>query len=190
MQLLRFSRSLAVVASLPLFVACSYGDHHRGGHYYDDGYGQPPPSPDVTIEQATIDTDETLDVDPGVGAGAFIEYASGGTYRITTSCDAANGDCYWDIVVTPLDRATLQSVAPIDLESDDSVSLGGNQARLVAFTTSDFDGFTLETEPGAAIEVDALLDNGAANRYLFWVGDGALHSGAPSNPVDLIPSEE
>lgn len=190
MSLLRHPSSLAALALLPLLAACSYGDHRRGDGYYDDGYGQPAPTPSQTIEEATIDADETLDVEPGAGAGAFIEYQSGGVYRVTTSCDAANGDCYWDIVVTPLDRAELKSVTAIDLESDDSVSLGGGQARLVAYTGSDFDGFTVETEPGAAIEVDALLDNGNANRYLFWVGDGALHSGAPSNPVDLIPSDK
>lgn len=182
------SRSLAALATLPLLVACGYGDHMHHDRYYGDS-GSPPPS--TTIEQATIDTDETLEVDPGAGAGAFIEYASGGTYRISTSCDAAQGDCYWDIVVTPLDRATVKSAAPLDLESDDSLSFGaGNQLRLVAYTGHDFDGFTFETEPGAAIELDALLDDGAANRFLFWVGDGALHSGAPSNPIDLVPSAE
>ena len=35
---------------------------------------------------------------------------------------------------------------------------------------------------------DVLLDNACGNRYLFWVGDGALHSGAPSNPIELLPS--
>jgi hypothetical protein len=161
---------------------------------HGDGYGgyAPTPTPQGNIEEATIDTDQLLQVDPGVGAGAFIEYESGGTYHVTTSCDFDHGgECFWDIVVTPLADAALLSVSPVNLESDDSVTLGsGNQVRLVANTDKDLDGFSFQTDPGAAIELDALLDNGAANRFLFWVGDGALHGGAPSNPIDLVPSAQ
>src|SRR6185369_12381932 len=131
MPLFRSSRPLLVLLAAPLFAACGYGDHvsHHG-----DGYPySPDPAPvQGTIEQATIDTDELLDVQPGAGAGAFIEYESGGTYHVTTSCDVGEGGaCVWDIVVTPLADAPLLSVSPLDLESDDSVTLGsGNQARL------------------------------------------------------------
>jgi hypothetical protein len=186
---LRFSRPLLALLAVPLFAACGYGDHSSHTGQYGS-YSPNTSTPQTTIEQAAIDTDQTLDVSPGAGAGAFIEYASGGTYRITTSCDVAQGsNCYWDIVVTPLNNAALLSAAPIALESDDSLTFGANnQLRLVAYTGKDFDGFSFQTDPGAAIELDALLDNGDANRYLFWVGDGALHSGAPSNPIDLVPS--
>jgi hypothetical protein len=191
MQHFRFSSLALALSALPLFVACGYGDHH----HYDDGYGYagaPAAPPSDTIEESTIDTDRLLDVDPGAGAGAFFEYESGGVYHVTTSCDVASGpDCVWDIVVVPLDGAPIQSFAPFDLESDDSLSFGlGNQLQLITNTGEDFDGFSFQTDPGAGIQIDALLDNGAANRYLFWVGDGALHQGAPSNPINLVPSED
>jgi hypothetical protein len=186
---LRPSCSLTLLLSVPLLVACGYGDHQRDGNG-NANYG-PGPTSQATIEQATIDTDALVGVDAGDGAGVFIEYQAGGTYRVRTNCNVDQGVCYWDILVTPLDDAPVLGVGPVDLESDDSVSVfSGNQARLVAYTDNDFDGFTLQTEPGAAIELDALLDNGAANRRLFWFGDGALHSGAPSNPVDLVPSAQ
>lgn len=178
---------LAVCLAAPL-VACGYG--HGSDH--DDGYNYPDDA-GVTcgedVEEASIDVDELLDVDAGVGAGAFVEYEAGGIYHITTSCDSDNGsDCLWDIVIQPL-VGTIASAAPLDLEGDDSLSFGADdQLRLVAYTGRDFDGFTVQTEPGASLRVDALLDNACGNRYLFWVGDGALHSGAPSNPVDLVPS--
>ena len=192
---LRPSYSLALLAALPLFVACGYGDHMHDGNGYGsgNGYCSSTSGSAATVEQATIDVDRTLDMmEPGGGAAVFVEYQAGGTYHITTGCKIVQGtDCYWDLLVTPLDGAPVQGVAPVELESDDSVSIGaGNQARLVAYTGRDFDGFTLQTEPGAAIEIDALLDNCAANSYLFWVGDGALQKGAPSNPVDLIPSDK
>jgi len=189
----RFSRSLLALIWLPLAAGCSYGEHRHDDYYYEDGVAPPyTPPPSDQVEESTIDVDQLLDVDPGDGAGAFFEYESGGTYHLTTSCDVDNGgECLWDIVVVPQDGAPLQTFAPFDLEDDDSVTFGyGNQLRLIAHTGRDFDGVSFQTDPGAAIQVDALLDDGAANRYLFWVGDGALHSGAPSNPVNLIPSAE
>lgn len=184
----RFTRLLALFATFPLVAACGYGDHSR--YHADGGYG--PGSAPSTVEQATIDTNAVLKVEAGKGAGAFIEYDAGGTYHFTTACDADRGNtCYWDIVVTPLDSAHVLSVAPVALENQDSVAFGsGNSVRFVATTEDDFDGFTLQTDPGAAIEVDALLDGSPANPYLFWVGDGALNNGAPSNPVDLVPSAD
>jgi len=185
------SRPLLALLAVPLFVACGYGDH--SAYHEDDNTTLPPyEKPPGKVEVATIDADQLLDVDAGAGAGAFVEYESGGTYHVTTSCDIdPAGECYWDIVVTPLADAALVSVAPFDLESDDSVIFGaGNQIRFVARTGEDFDGFSFQTDPGAAVEVDVFLDNAPGNRYLFWVGDGALRSGAPSNPVDLVPSAE
>lgn len=188
----RFSRSLLALVWLPLSVACTYGNHHDDYYYDDGGSGPYTPPPADEVEESTIDVDQLLDVTPGDGAGAFFEYESGGTYHVTTSCDVENGgDCSWDIVIVPLDGKPLQTFAPYDLEQDDSLTFGyGNQLRLVASTGRDFDGVDFQTEPGAAIQVDALLDGAAANRFLFWVGDGALHSGAPSNPVNLTPSGE
>jgi hypothetical protein len=170
-------------------VGCGYGDHDH--HYRDDDYVDPVPALSCgDVEEAVIDADEALEVDPGVGAGAFIEYESDGTYHVTTSCDSdESGTCYWDILVTPLDDGPVLSLSPLDLETDDSVSLEGNSVRLVASTDADFDGFILETDPGVGVRFDVLLDEACGNRYMFWVGDGALRSGAPSNPIDLIPSE-
>ncbi len=188
MPALRSSRPLLALVCLPLFAACTYGEHHRDYYYDDSGPYTPPPSDQ--IEEATIDTDQLLDAKAGEGAGAFFEYESGGTYHVTTSCDVDNGGtCAWDIVVVPLDGKPLLTLAPYELEDDDSLTFGfGNQLRLIANTDRDFDGFDFQTDPGAGIQIDALLDDGAANRYLFWVGDGALHSGAPSNPINLVPS--
>lgn len=175
---------LAVCVAAPL-VGCGYG--HGSDHH--DYYSDVEVSCGDVVEEASIDTDELLDVDAGVGAGAFVEYEAGGTYYVTTSCDADNGSsCLWDIVVRPLDGG-IASAAPADLEADDTLSFGAEESlQLIARTGLDFDGFTLQTEPGAALLVDVLLDGACGNRYLFWVGDGALRSGAPSNPIELTPS--
>jgi hypothetical protein len=189
---LRFARHAWPTLLLgALLVGCTYGGHdHYDDHYYSGSGDTPELSCGGDVEQATVDADEALEVEAGVGAGVFIEYEVDGSYHITTSCDfLESGECFWDILATPLDDALVLGLSPLDLESDDAVGIEGNSVRFVAYTDTDFDGFTLETDAGVGLRVDVLLDEACGNRYLFWVGDGALHSGAPSNPIDLIPSD-
>jgi hypothetical protein len=177
-------RTFPLVALFSLVSACGYGDDDAPDDYYDYG------DCGGRIEEATIDTGETLEIDPGVGAGAFLEYEEGGVYRLTTACDTETYgyDCPWDVVLTALDGAVI-AIEPYDLESEDSLAfIEGDSVRLVSVTGTDLDGFTLLTDPGTAVRFDAFLDGACANRYMFWVGDGALHNGAPSNPVDIVPS--
>lgn len=185
-------RPLPLALLTLLLEGCTYNSHddNAADDGYYDGYGGGSASVACgELEESLIDTDEALEVEPGVGAGAFIEYEAGGSYRISTSCEVSEGGpCSWDIVVTPLEGAGIASLAPSGLEQDDALTTDGTSIQLLATTEDDLDGFTLQTEPGAAIRFDALLDGGCANRYLFWVGDGALHSGAPSNPIDLVPT--
>jgi hypothetical protein len=142
--------------------------------------------------QATIDTGAQIDVDAGLGAGIFIEYASGGHYTVRVSCDTtrSNSTCQWDVIVTPQTGA-ISNVVGQGLEGDDTVHpFSPNSYQLNAHTSTEIDGFTFDTDPGAAISVDALLDGVCAVPYFFWVGDGALHQGSPSNPLTLVPSPE
>jgi hypothetical protein len=60
---------------------------------------------------------------------------------------------------------------------------------MVSDTSYDFDGFFVNATPGATLRIDVFLDGAPAPRFIYWVGDGGLHSGAPENPIDLIPSE-
>jgi hypothetical protein len=190
LQYFRWHRAALGLVTLAA-AGCGYGNSSG----LDDGSGDYPPGDGATcgdVEHASIDTGALLDVSPGLGAGVFIEYEAGGSYRISTSCRVDElGPCSWDIVVTPLDDAGVESVAPLDLEPEyDAVTTDGVSVQLIASTEDDLDGFTLGTAPGATLRVDALIDGSCGNRYFFWMGDGALHSGAPSNPIDLTPSRE
>jgi hypothetical protein len=172
-------------------VGCSYGDDHH--HGWDDGM---PTYPSGSIAQSTIDVDATLtDIQPGQEAGAFIEYRAGGTWRVFTSCDSAlldaNGrqlpPCIWDIFVSP-SRTPLRSVNADGLEPDDLVEVDQGSAHLVTVTDADFDGMLVEAEPGEPVQVDVWLDDGPAERYVYWVEAGGLNAGAPTNPIDLSPN--
>jgi hypothetical protein len=179
-----------VLALVSAIVGCSYdGDHH---HDWANG----PPTYTGDIAQATIDVDATLtDIQPGQEAGAFIEYRAGGTWRVFTSCDSAlvdaNGQplppCVWDILVIPF-RTPLRSVSMEGLEFEDIAEVDDAAAHLIAVTDADFDGMLVEAEPGEPVRVDVYLDNGPAERYVYWVEAGGLNSGAPTNPIDLSPN--
>lgn len=171
---------------------CTYdnGNVHR---VYPSGSPSGPSCSSSTPAQSAIDVGGKLEVEAGQGAGLFVEYSTGGHWQVRTSCDTlkTNANCAWDVIVTPEDGASLVNVVGSDLEPDDSVSpypYDQVSYQLLATTSSDIDGFTFDSNPGAAVQVDALLDETCALSYFYWVGDGALHSGTPTNPLVLIPS--
>lgn len=178
---------LLAIPAVVAMMGCEYRD--RSGHYYDD---VPHDSCGTPTRRAVIDTDATLEVVPADGVGVFVEYASGGNWHVFTSCDTDRSgfDCRFDLVVQPLGQSKISAVLPEDLESEDSLSLAGDDTvQLVTRTDFDLDGFFLQTDPGVALSVDAYLD-GACTNYLFWAGNGAVHEGAPSSPMEFVPSSE
>lgn len=189
------SRALWLVLPLALSsVACTYdnGDARR----ITDPNGSVPETKCGTQTQATIDVDGKLELsEPGEGAGIFVEYATGGHWTVTTSCDTNQSKvpCNWDVVFTAEDGTSITNVKAVDLESNDGVKQYDETSfQLQAQTTDDFDGFTFDTPPGAAVLFDTLLDDtcSAARPLFFWLGDGAVHPGAPSNPFALVPSAD
>jgi hypothetical protein len=168
--------------------ACGYGDHTEHGYYGDNGSR----SCGTPVQRGVIDTDATLDVAPAKGVGVFVEYGSGGHWRVFVSCDTDKSgyECGFDVIVRPLDGSKVLGVASESLESNDTASLvGDDEVNLVTHTDYDFDGFVFDTDPGVGISVDAFLDNACTN-YVYWVGDGGVHDGAPSSPVEFVPSAE
>lgn len=148
-----------------------------------------PPPESTTIVEANIDTGEELDVEPGSGAGVFIEYEGDGWWHIFTSCDTTDERfaCYWEVGARadePIDEFVAE-----DLESDDSLYAPGRQTIVLrAFTSDTNDGLMFKTTPGAAIRLEAWLDGQPDPRFINWPGDGAIHRGAPSDPIDLVPT--
>lgn len=170
---------------------------------YDNGNARRIPNVDLPVcdgpaepVQTWIDTGAQIETQPGEGAGVYVEYAAGGHWLLRTTCDTLknNTPCAWDIIITPEDGRTISNVTAEDLEPGaDSVGPYLEYPRsyqLLAETNGDIDGISFDTEPGTAISVDSFLDGACALPYFFWVGDGAAHSGSPSNPLVLIPTPE
>src|SRR5580692_11590979 len=64
------------------------------------------------IQEASLDTDATVTVKGGAGAGAFVQYASGGHWDVYTSCDydGTGNPCVFDVLVSiPDGGATLSN---------------------------------------------------------------------------------
>jgi hypothetical protein len=175
-----------------LAAACTYdnGDAHRALN------DNTQPASCYTPTQSTIDTDAQLAIDAGIGAGVFIEYASGGHYHVRTACDTtrSNSACNWDIIITPETGKTISNPASENLSGGDTfLPYQGDASgsyQLTAQTSAEVDGVTFDIDPGSAITVDAFLDGTCALPFFFWVGDGAVHQGVPSNPLTLQPTPE
>jgi hypothetical protein len=174
------------IFSLPcalLLAACSDGHSHRSG--------TETPVPAEEIALYGIDADQGMDQTPGQGAGAFIEYQSGGEWYVYVTCDSSRPGavpCGWDIQVDLLD-GWWSGLSGVELEPNDYLASETWGPRLVTETTGDVDGFYFSAEPGATVSFDVLLDGRAGNGYVFWVSGGAVNPGAATNPVDLQPNQ-
>lgn len=195
----RFSgRPAAMLAALTLggaLAGCVIVDRdHDDDHWDDDGGYVPPPGnggQDEDPMKVGIDTGSAVDAVPGEGVGLFVEYAEGGLWRIWASCDTAysGASCAFDVIVAVDDESELISVKAEDLDDGDEAGVDSDGTGFLrTLTSSDIDGAVFETTPGAVLRVDTFLDGEAQPRFVYWVGDEVVHQGAPTNPVDFVPS--
>ena len=143
------------------------------------------------VAQVTIDTGATLSLTPGDGVGVFVQYAQGGHWNLSTTCDTRSSgqSCAFDVVISPSDGATLSGVQGQDLSSADTLQLRPDgTVRLLTSTSYGTNGISFDAPPGATVEIDALLDGAAQPSLVNVVSDGAVLAGVPTNPVALSPS--
>ncbi|HZF49629.1 MAG TPA: hypothetical protein VE093_13315 [Polyangiaceae bacterium] len=166
------------------------GHHHgRGPDVIDEPETNQPPAKEIMM--FPIDTDKILDSPPGEGVGLFVEYATGGTWRLWTTCDTnySNVGCKFDVAASVDAASKIDVVEGSDLEGYDEVNaLDDGSVTFHAETASDIDVMTLFTTPGSVLRVELLVDGSDAGRFIYWVGEGILHKGAPTNPIDLQPT--
>lgn len=185
-------RSLGLCTAVLTAAAFGFGGClfvEDNGHEDPGGYQEPPPD---TVEPmlVSIDTDATISASPGEGVGLFVEYAAGGTWRLWTTCDTnySSVACNFDIFAAVDADSELLDIRGDELEGNDEVGPWDvGVAFFHAETDSDVDSMTLATTPGAIVEVAIYLDSYSQPRFVYWFGDGVLHEGAPTNPVDFEP---
>ena len=172
-------------------VACVEPDVDR---YPDDAL-----APIPGIVELVIDRGGAVQLDPGQGIAVAVQYREGGAWELTTACDTdvSGQRCDFDIVVSTDETSSIEAFDRQNLEDADELSAPDAYAVSAVFDTgADTDGFSFTTSPGATVRVSALLYDPSFDswfewsddpRFISWVGHGALHRGAPTNPVDLTP---
>jgi hypothetical protein len=181
----------AAAASLALLVACVEPEQQP--------YPGQEEQPDPGIAALAIDSGGQVQLEPGSGIGVSVEYAEGGRWSVTSSCDTVLSglECNYDILVSTDEDAGITGFDTDALEGVDAlVVLDPFALSAELLTGADTDGFAFTTAPGATVRVSALLYDPAGGnwlswsddpRFISWVGHGAVHRGAPTNPVDLTP---
>jgi hypothetical protein len=161
------------------------------------GEGGPQPVPGVA--ELAIESGGQVQLEPGAGIGVSVEYSEGGRWSVTSSCDTGLSglECRYDILVSTDEDAPITESSAVALEGVDELTVLDPFALSAELETGeDTDGFELTTTPGATVRVSALLYDPAGGnwldwsddpRFISWVGHGAVHRGAPTNPVDLTP---
>lgn len=152
------------------------------------------PPPVVTEPMlVTIDSDVALDATPGDGVGVFVEYYAGGTYRIWTTCDTSfsGNACAFDIFTSVDSSSAIVATTEENLEGADTITVNPGQGTVdLRFDTgSDYDSAVIDVTPGAVLRVEVFLDGVSDSRFTYWFGNGVLHEGAPTNPLDFTPSK-
>ncbi len=123
----------------------------------------------------------------------FVEYATGGHWHVWTACDTnySKVACNFDVFATVEDGAKIFNLKGETLESGDVAKqdeMDKGTFHLATKTSAEFDGMFFDATPGALIRIEAYFDNDADPRILYWYGEGVLHQGAPTNPIDFKPS--
>jgi hypothetical protein len=161
----------------------------------NDQQGSTPPATTTTPEQVIIDADATLQSAPGQGVGLFVEYSAGGRWTVFATCDydvqqGTPQACGFDVFATSLvTGAALTNPQGTDLAGKDKIELQPDGAvHLFAEVAGDTPGMTFESSAGDAVEFDVYLDGNEDARFIYWVGRGVLHQGAPTDPIDMAPS--
>lgn len=188
--------ALACVAGPLTFSGCSADGgyhHHHGPGYGGDDYGGGTSELECRggVGEASIDTGQYLELEPGVGITA--EYFGDGAWRFATQCDTeiSGAICHFQLTVAPVD-GTIDSFAGESIEPDDLLDWdrGATSARSVvldAFTDVDVDAFTLQATPGSTLELTSSLDGYCATHFLYFWSDGDTPD-VGTTSVELTPS--
>jgi hypothetical protein len=95
----------------------------------------------------------------------------------------------WDVLVYPGADGAVGDFTSQGLETGDAVGyeLDGT-LHFITVTGTDTDALLIAATPGTPLLFEVYLDGYCASPYVFWIGEGAVHGGAPGNPLELTPS--
>jgi hypothetical protein len=197
MKALRLPQVAPVVAFFTAFVALGtsgcffqFGEEHSGSAPTSTAVA--PTAPTTPPLDVRIDPGAVTSVSPGQKVGVYVESTRNGHWTVLTTCDTSvsGAACSFDLNVTPEAGSTLSGLTGENLTyGDDAMTqLDDGTVQLVATTKYLATGLSFDTEPGALIEVNMLLAGMPQTGVVHWVSGGRVQDGAPSNPVNFVPS--
>jgi hypothetical protein len=137
-----------------------------------------------------VDTGGTLLTTPGNGIGVYVEYQTGGLWRVSWTCDTAltNLSCNF-VVDASVTVGAITNPEGDGLEAGDALSQPNpQQIEAVTTTTTGVDAMLFDATPGASITLTVTLN---APVSFFFVQDNQVnggYKGALTNPLMLQPS--
>lgn len=152
-------------------------------------------TPGPAEARAFIEPDERLEAPPGEGAGVFVEYESGGRWHVWATCDTrlTGRACHFD-VLAQTSTGSIRNVVGDALAPGDSLTQDcTDTAQLLLTSRSDISGMFFETQPGATVVFDVLVDGVPYPELVYWYGSfretdaSDVRYGAPGNPIALTP---
>jgi hypothetical protein len=138
-----------------------------------------------------VDTGGTLVTTPGNGIGVYVEYVTGGHWRVSWTCDTSltSLPCAY-VVDASVTEGSIANPAGVDLEAgtDSLTQTNSQQIEVTTDTTTGEDGVTFDAPAGADITVSVRLNAPVA---FFFVQDNQVnggYKGTLTNPLILQPS--
>ena len=148
------------------------------------------------------ETGKTLKSSPGDGGGVFVEYATGGHWTIWWTCDTNQTarTCHYEVTATTHD-GHITNIAGYDgttlSPSEGGPFEGGvSEAGPPTFpiqgsVTTEIQGITFDTDPGAIIEVTATLDSSYDGSLFYFVDANKVkdgYHGVLTDPLEFQPT--
>lgn len=154
-------------------------------------------TPGPAAARAFIEADEALEAPPGEGAGVFVEYESGGRWHVWATCDTrlTGRACHFDIVAQAA-HGPIRNIVGDGLSHRDSLFQDcTDTVQLLLTSRADISGMFFETQPGATVVFDVLVDGAPYPELVYWYGsfretdESDVRYGAPGNPIALTPRQ-
>jgi hypothetical protein len=214
MEALRSPKLASTLATLTVLAALGtsgcylqIGENSPGNEPASTGTPRPAPPGATTAPSATttpsaprpgagaaahvsIDAGATVSPTPGKTVGVYVEETGKGHWSVLTTCDTSvsGAACSFDLNVTPEAGSSFSGVTAANLAYPDAMTvLGDGTIQIATATTHLANGLSFDTEPGALIEVNVLLDGAPQLGLVHYVSGGVEHAGVPGNPVDFVP---
>ncbi len=168
------------------------GSSSGGGVAYSGAGPSPSGSaaPSTTPFLVFVDANQTLESTPGQGIGVYVEYETGGHWRVTWTCDTGltNLSCNFVVDASVTTGAITNPTAAISSDNASLRQLSAQDVQSTTLTTSSVDGVFFDTSPGAKLTVSVQLN---APVSFFFVQDGKVNGGYQgplTNPLIFEPS--